>query len=44
MNDAMNEISEIAMTIAEKVIDREINKEDHQKLVDSFIDALGETV
>jgi len=44
MNDAKDEISEIAMAIAEKVIDRELNEKDHQKLVDSFIDALGETV
>lgn len=44
MNDAKNEISEIAIAIAEKVIDRELKEEDHQKLVDSFIDALGETV
>lgn len=44
MNDAKNEISEIAIAIAEKVIDRELNEEDHQKLVDSFIDSLGETV
>jgi len=44
MNDAKDEISEIAIAIAEKVIDRELNAEDHQKLVDSFIDSLGETV
>ena len=44
MNDAKNEISEIAIAIAEKVIDRELNEADHQKLVDSFIDSLGETV
>ena len=44
MNDAKNEISEIAIAIAEKVIDRELNEEDHQNLVDSFIDSLGETV
>lgn len=44
MNDAKNEISEIAIAIAEKVIDRELNADDHQKLVDSFIDSLGDTV
>ena len=44
MNDAKDEISEIAMAIAEKVIDREINEKDHQKLVDDFLDSLGDAV
>ena len=41
LNDAKNEISEIAMTIASKVVGREINEADHAKMVDSFIDELG---
>ena len=41
LNDAKNEISEIAMTIAGKVVGRELTAEDHAKLVDGFIDELG---
>ena len=41
INDAKNEISEIAMAIAGKVVGRELNAADHAKMVDSFIDELG---
>ena len=41
LNDAKNEISEIAMAIASKVVGREITEDDHAKMVDSFIDELG---
>ena len=41
INDAKDEISDIAMSIAEKVVAREINPSDHEKLVDGFIDELG---
>ena len=41
LNDAKNEISEIAMAIAGKVVGRELTAEDHAKIVDSFIDELG---
>ena len=41
LNDAKNEISEIAMAIASKVVGRELTATDHQKMVDSFIDELG---
>ena len=41
LNDAKNEISEIAMAIASKVVGREITEADHAKMVDSFIDELG---
>ena len=41
LNDAKNEISEIAMAIASKVVSREITEADHAKMVDSFIDELG---
>ena len=44
INDAKNEISEIAMAIAGKVVGRELNSEDQTKLVDHFIDELGEEV
>ena len=42
LNDAKDEISDIAMAIAEKVVGRELNSKDHAALVDGFIDRLGE--
>ena len=44
LNDAKNEISDLAMAIAAKVVDRELNQEDHQRLVNQFIDQLGDGV
>ena len=41
LNDAKNEISEIAMAIAGKVVGRELTAADQALLVDSFIDELG---
>ncbi|MBQ2992168.1 MAG: F0F1 ATP synthase subunit B [Clostridia bacterium] len=41
LNDAKNEISDIAMAIAGKVVGRELNAADHAKMVDTFIDELG---
>ena len=42
INDAKNEISGIAIAIAEKVVARELNEADQAQLVDSFINELGE--
>ena len=42
INDAKEEISGIAMAIAEKVVGRELNVDDQAQLVDSFISGLGE--
>lgn len=42
LNDAKDEISGMAIAIAEKVVGRQINKADQDKLVDEFIDQLGE--
>ena len=42
LNDAKNEISEMAMAIAEKVVGRELNDVDQAKLVDEFIKELGD--
>ena len=42
INDAKDEISGIAMAIAEKVVGRELNAADQADLVDSFIAELGE--
>ena len=44
LNDAKNEISEIAMAIAGKVVGRELTASDHAQMVDSFIDKLGDEV
>lgn len=42
VNDAKDEISEIAVAIAEKVVGRELNVQDQSSLVDRFISELGE--
>lgn len=44
LNDAKDEISQIAVIIAGKVVGRQLTAEDHSKLVDDFIDGLGEGV
>ena len=44
LNDAKDEISEMAMAIAGKVVGRELNAADQQNLLDSFIDGLGDQV
>ncbi|MBE6923761.1 MAG: F0F1 ATP synthase subunit B [Ruminococcaceae bacterium] len=42
LNDAKDEISDIAMAIAGKVVGRELSAADQSKLVDEFIDGLGD--
>ena len=42
LNDAKNEISVIAIALAEKVVGRDLSGADHSDLVDGFIDRLGE--
>ncbi len=44
INDAKDEISVIAIAIAEKVVERELNAADQDKLVDDFIRRLGDQV
>ena len=44
LNDAKDEISEIAMAIAGKVVGRQLTDADQSKLVDEFIDGLGDGV
>lgn len=43
VNEIKDEIGGMAMEIAGKVIEREINEEDHAKLIDEFIANVGET-
>ena len=42
INDAKNEISDLAMAIAGKVVGRTLNEADQAALVDRFIEELGE--
>ena len=44
INDAKNEISGLAMAIAGKVVERELNAADQSALIDTFINELGEGV
>lgn len=44
LNDAKDEISDIAMAIAGKVVGRELTAADQSKLVDEFINGLGDGV
>lgn len=41
VNDAKNEISDMAMAIAAKVVGRQLNADDQDALIDGFIDELG---
>ncbi|MBR4910460.1 MAG: F0F1 ATP synthase subunit B [Clostridia bacterium] len=40
--DIKDEIADVSSLIAEKVLSREINSEDHKKLIDSFIEKIGD--
>ena len=42
INDAKNEISDLAMAIAEKVVGRVLSEKDQASLVDHFIEKLGD--
>lgn len=42
VNDIKNEIGSMAMDIAGKVIEREISEDDHRKLIDEYIQNVGE--
>ena len=43
LNEVKDTISGLAMEIASKVVEREINDKDHQALVDEFIEKIGES-
>lgn len=42
INEAKNEISDLALLIAEKVVEKDIHAEDHEKLIETFIDGVGD--
>ena len=44
INDAKDEISGISMAIAEKVVERQLTAEDQSKLINDFIDSLGDAL
>ena len=41
LNDAKDEISGVAMAIAEKVVERQLDSSDHDKLINQFIEKPG---
>ena len=43
VNEIKDEIGSLAMDIAGKMIEREINEEDHRRLIDEYIENVGET-
>ena len=42
INDVKNEVSDMAISIAAAVIERDVKSEEHQSLIDEFIDSMGE--
>ena len=42
--EAKGEISELALEIAEKVVEKSLDSDDQKRLVDGFISRLGETL
>ena len=42
MNEIKGDIAEIAVDIAQKVIEKDLNEKDHEKLVEEFITGWGE--
>lgn len=41
-DDIKREIVDVSYSLSEQILGREINKDDHKKLIDSFIDNIGE--
>ena len=41
INDIKDEVSDLAMSIARAVIERDISESEHKELIDSFIDNMG---
>ena len=44
INDVKDEVSSIAIGIAEAVIERDVKRDDHDTLINDFIDKLGDNV
>ncbi len=41
LNDLKTQTAELAVDIAEKILEREVKQEDHQRIIDSFFDKVG---
>ena len=41
-DDIKKEIVSVSSALTEKMLEREVNSEDHKKLIDSFIESIGE--
>ena len=44
VNEIKDDISNMAVEIAEKIVGREVSSQDHEKLISDFIDNMGEQV
>lgn len=44
VNDARNELSDMILTIAGKVIERQLNAEDNRRMIEKFINELGDVL
>ena len=44
LNDVKNEVSHMATAVAEKILEKDIDEEDHARLIDEFIKGMGETL
>lgn len=44
VNDIKGDISDMAVAIASKVVEKEISEKEHEKLIEEFIEKMGETV
>ena len=42
LNEVKDEVSEMAISIASAVIERDVKRDEHQKLIDDFINEIGE--
>lgn len=42
VNEVKDEVSEMAISIAEAVIERDISEDEHKELIDSFIEKMGD--
>lgn len=42
INEIKNDITDLAMTAAAQVVDKELNEDDHRKLIEDFIENTGE--
>ena len=44
LNEIKDEISDMAVSIATKIVEREVNENDHKTLIDDFINNVGDAI